>query len=299
MANLGLPVDVLSYRSSIYEPTAAWLADRRQDEARPLLIGVSGAQGSGKTTFCALLAPLLSEIHGLRTVVLSIDDAYHTRETRLRLAQTIHPLCATRGVPGTHDVAMVEGLIDSLFEGGPESHVLIPRFDKASDDRAAFDRWERVEGAVDVILLEGWCVGCVGLPEWSGPTNQREQFEDPEGVWMRWSRDRLYADYLPLFERLDGLIMLKVSSMHAVREGRWLQEQRLWEARGAVVADTAYSPGLMTRSEVDDYVALFERYTRHMLATLPERADVLIARGEGFSYAMERLPSAGWVTEGS
>lgn len=290
-AKLGLPPAVLSSRTTIYEPVATWIVGLQQREAPPLVIGVNGAQGSGKCTFCALLAPLLSEVHGLRTVTLSIDDVYHTRETRRRLAQRIHPLCAVRGVPGTHDVDLTHDLLDRLTRDGHPSSVSIPRFDKASDDRSAPETWDVVDGSVDVILFEGWCVGCTGLPEWAAPINRREHSDDPDGVWMRWSRERLYSEYLSLFDRLDGLVMLAVPSMETVVEGRWLQEQRLWREHEAEISDVARPPGLMTRSEVEDYVALFERYTRHMLETLPDLADVLLSRGEGFTYELARIPA--------
>ena len=289
VAKLGLPPEVLSSRATMYEPVAAWVAGRQRREARPLIIGVNGAQGSGKSTFCALLAPLLSEIYGLRTVILSIDDVYHTRQTRHRLAQRIHPLCAVRGVPGTHDVQMTQDLLDRLTEDARQASVSIPRFDKAADDRSAPEAWDVVQGPVDVILFEGWCVGCPGLPEWAAPINSRELSDDPDGVWMKWSRERLYSEYLPLFERLDGLVMLAVPSMQTVVEGRWLQEQRLWSAHEVENSGAARPPGLMTRSEVEDYVALFERYTRHMLDILPMQADVLLSREEGFTYTLERI----------
>ena len=293
VATLGLPQEVLSSRATIYEPVAAWLAALQRREARPLVIGVNGAQGSGKSTFCALLAPLLSEVYGLRTVVLSIDDVYQTRKARHELAKRIHPLCAVRGVPGTHDVPMTHDLLDRLTEGVHQSSVAIPRFDKAADDRSPPDAWDVVDGPVDVILFEGWCVGCSSLPEWAAPINRRERSDDSDGVWVKWSRACLYSEYLSLFERLDGLVMLAVPSMQTVVEGRWLQEQRLWSTYEAENSDAVRPPGLMTRSEVEDYVALFERYTRHMLETLPGQADVLLSRGEGFTYTLDRIPGEG------
>ena len=69
-------------------------------EARPLVIGVNGAQGSGKSTFCALLAPLLSEVrmgHG------TCPSTTYRRGRRAMSAKRIHLLCAVRGVLGTHD----------------------------------------------------------------------------------------------------------------------------------------------------------------------------------------------------
>ena len=159
VATLGLPQEVLSSRATIYEPVAAWLAALQRREARPLVIGVNGAQGSRKSTFCALLAPLLSEVYGLRTVVLSIDDVYQTRKARHELAKRIHPLCAVRGVPGTHDVPMTHDLLDRLTEGVHQASVAIPRFDKAADDRSPPRRMGCRRRSRRRHSLRGWCVG--------------------------------------------------------------------------------------------------------------------------------------------
>ena len=69
------------------------------------MVGLTGPQGSGKSTLAAKLPPLLAA-RGLRSAVLALDDLYLTHAERRRLAADIHPLLATRGVPGTHDVAL-------------------------------------------------------------------------------------------------------------------------------------------------------------------------------------------------
>ncbi len=71
-----------------------------------------------------------------------------------RLAADVHPLFATRGVPGTHAVALAFAIIEEVLAGRAFE---TPRFEKAFDDRAATS--QRVTGPVDVLLFEGWCVG--------------------------------------------------------------------------------------------------------------------------------------------
>ncbi|MAY80047.1 MAG: phosphoribulokinase [Deltaproteobacteria bacterium] len=287
---LGLPHDVIDSLDTIYRPVAQWISKLKADHRRPIIIGVNGAQGSGKSTFCALLTPLLCEAHNIRTVTLSIDDVYHTRDTRLKMARTVHPLCGIRGVPGTHDVQLAHSVLDQLSIADAPQPVSVPRFDKSTDDRRSPADWDIVTGPVDVVLFEGWCVGCPNIPEWKQPYNDREAAEDPHGVWVRWSGEQLQRNYQPLFDRMDALVMIEVPSMDTVRQGRWLQEQRLWDACGIDPSSVVHPPGLMSRTEVDQYVALFERYTEHMLATLPSQADTLIARRDGFSYDLHRIP---------
>ena len=103
----------------------------RSERARPILAGLSGAQGSGKSTLAARLPSLLAD-RGLRTAVLALDDFYLTRAARQALARSVHPLFATRGVPGTHDIALLDHTITAMLQGQPAT---VPRFEKATDDR--------------------------------------------------------------------------------------------------------------------------------------------------------------------
>ena len=82
----------------------------------PQVVGICGAQGSGKSTLVAALAERLAE-EGIAAATLSLDDLYFTRAERLRLASEVHPLFATRGVPGTHDIALGLGVLDALARG--------------------------------------------------------------------------------------------------------------------------------------------------------------------------------------
>src|SRR5262249_42416546 len=141
----------------VCEPLAARAARRRQDRKRTAIIGLCGAQGSGKTTIAELTKRML-QARGVGAVALSLDDFYLTREARQRLAREVHPLLAVRGPPGTHDVPLAGAVIDQLRSRGK---VALPRFDKASDNRAPRASWETLASPLDVVILEGWCVGAV------------------------------------------------------------------------------------------------------------------------------------------
>ena len=95
------------------------------------VVGINGAQGSGKSTLSELMV-LLFEQYGLSAVALSIDDFYYTRAERHQLAKRVHPLLQTRGVPGTHDIKLAVDVLTKLK--AQQSNVAIPRFDKAHDD---------------------------------------------------------------------------------------------------------------------------------------------------------------------
>ncbi len=126
----------------------------RQTEGRdsPLIVGVNGSQGSGKSTLGNLMCGVLEQCAGLTVVTLSLDDFYLTREQREALAETVHPLLATRGVPGTHDAPLMLDVLGKLVSD--ERPVALPRFDKAADDRTDAAQWHQVGASVDVIIFD-------------------------------------------------------------------------------------------------------------------------------------------------
>ncbi|KAG0702876.1 P-loop containing nucleoside triphosphate hydrolase protein [Suillus ampliporus] len=133
----------------------------------PLFVGVQGPQGSGKTFLTSRLrAHLASPPHALSVAVLSIDDLYLPHSGLTRLAES-HPrniLFQGRGQPGTHDVPLGTSVLKNLKrinDADAQTTVDIPFFDKSlfngQGDRASHG--ETVTGPVDVVVLEGWCVG--------------------------------------------------------------------------------------------------------------------------------------------
>src|SRR5688572_24381378 len=128
----GLPDDYREVVDRHWRPLSEDIAERYLDSpgGRPLIVGINGAQGAGKSTLCKFLEVLLVE-HNQRGITVSLDDLYLTRAERLEAARDHHPLFATRGVPGTHDVALGETIFDALQARRP---VTLPRFDKSIDD---------------------------------------------------------------------------------------------------------------------------------------------------------------------
>jgi len=99
---------------------------------RPVVVGVNGAQGSGKSTFGDLLCYVTNQKHSVNAISLSIDDFYFTLDERKVLADEIHPLLKIRGVPGTHDIELAVQIISQLkqFSEHDSIYIPIPRFDK-------------------------------------------------------------------------------------------------------------------------------------------------------------------------
>lgn len=258
-----------------YAPMARDIAAARQGRVAPLVVGICGPQGSGKTTGAAVLAHLLSD-RGLRVARLSIDDLYLTRAERRALAETVHPLFATRGVPGTHDVALGIRTLDGLAGKGM---VRLPAFDKAMDDRLPEAEWPVFAAPVDILLFEGWCVGARPQPAeaLASPVNRLEAEEDADGRWRRYVNDALAGPYQSLFGRIDLLIQFVAPDFAAVRRWRREQEDKLRAARrdGASGDDRIMDDGALAR-----FLDHYERLTIHIAQEMPARADIVLRLDE-------------------
>ena len=236
-----------------------------------MLLGINGAQGTGKSTLADFLQLAMEQQHGWRVAVLSIDDFYLTKTERRALAREVHPLLATRGVPGTHDVAMLSVCLDALRDLGPGDEFALPRFDKAEDDRANQKDWPRVAGPIDLIILEGWCVGSVAQDEAELTTaiNALERDRDTTGAWRHYANDRLRTDYAQLFARIEVMVFLQAPGFDAIYRWRLEQEHKL----AASAAEGA--SGIMTDEQVAEFIEFYERITRNNLLQLPRSADVI------------------------
>jgi len=267
-----LPAHYRAIIDRFWLPLAERIAADHDTGAR--IIGINGAQGTGKTTMAAVLSLLLQERHGLATAVISIDDFYLGRVERAQLAASVHPLLRTRGVPGTHDMKLAKQLIMQLRSAGKDSTISLPRFDKAMDDRLPQAQWPHYRGKADVILFEGWCVGTPAQPDasLSASINALEANEDADCRWRSYINARLADDYRRLFELIDLLIFLKAPDFQTVFCWRNQQEQRLMaDSRDSALQGT-YG---MNRLQLVRFMQHFERLTRYNLEALPEIADIV------------------------
>ncbi len=282
-----MPESLAEHLASIYLPLAVWVL--AQARLTPYALGINGAQGSGKSTLCDFLALILTRLHGQRVASFSIDDFYKTRAERQHLARTVHPLFMTRGVPGTHDVAMALTTLRNLKTAAPSTLTALPSFDKALDDRRPEQDWTHFQGRPDIILFEGWCVGTRPQPDaaLAEPVNDLERDEDPGAVWRHFVNTQLKNEYARLFAELEGLLFLQVPGMDSVFEWRRLQEQKL--ARTA----TAKGHRLMDDGSIRRFIRHYERLTRHNLTDLPARADLTLRLGTGHTVSrIDRKPPA-------
>ncbi|MFK7958349.1 MAG: kinase [Lysobacterales bacterium] len=251
-----------------YQPILGWVRAELTGQS-PLVIGINGAQGTGKSTLADFLAVALAD-HGVNAAVMSIDDFYLSSQDRAELAQDIHPLLRTRGVPGTHNVADAIRTLLELQTLEPGQSLAIPRFDKAFDEPQPDSQWPIVVGSVDVIIVEGWCVASQpqSPSQLREPVNELEREQDPDRLWRSFVNRQLEFRYSDLFSLLDRLVFLAAPDFDSVRRWRIEQEQKLRQS------SPDNSSGIMSASQIEDFIQHYQRLTQHNLKTLPNFADV-------------------------
>ena len=260
---------LLQNYAAVYLPLAEQLVQWQQQLGQ-CVIGINGAQGSGKSTLSKILALLLQQGFAKSVVVLSLDDFYLTKAQRNHLAESVHPLLQTRGVPGTHDVMLAMQVLTALKAG---TAIRLPRFDKSQDDRVAESYWPFIDlefrdRPVDIILFEGWCVAAQPQPtdQLQQPVNRLEAEEDTQMIWRSYVNQQLTTPYQTLFAQLDKLIMLQVPSFEYVYRWRESQERCL--------------PKGMNAQQLQRFILHYERLTKYMLQEMPARADKVLVLGE-------------------
>jgi D-glycerate 3-kinase len=141
------------------------------------------------------------------------------------------------------------------------------------DDRCRKAQWPKVQGPIDVIVLEGWCVGASPEPldALKKAVNALERKEDTDARWRRFVNESLAGPYHRLFRGIDLLILLAAPSFDVVHRWRCEQEIKLRKER---VGRSA--PHVMNATQLRRFIQHYERLTRHILVEMPHRADIVI-----------------------
>ena len=262
-------VDKIGKLKTFYLPLSEWLYSIYKKDNRTKIIGLSGGQGAGKSTITGILKFILKRKYGLDLCVFSIDDFYKTKIERKKMSKNIHPLFLTRGVPGTHDVGLINKTIRKLKKKQFKT-VLIPKFDKLIDDRSKKNKWQKIKKSPNIIIFEGWCVGAIQQKdnELKRSLNPIEKKYDPRFVWRKTVNNHLKNRYKRLFKKIDKLVYLKAPNFNHIFKWRLLQEEKM--------KLTSKSKKTMSKSQVKDFIMFYERITKHMMNNYSKISDLTI-----------------------
>ena len=254
----------------IYIPMSFWIEKKYRKKGKTLFLGLSGGQGSGKTTVTGILKIILKNFFKREIQVSSIDDFYKTLKDRNLMAQRIHNLFKTRGVPGTHDINLLKNFFNNLKKINLKKFKS-PKFDKSTDDRFKKRYWNNIKKKPEIVILEGWCIGA--KPQSNNliknPINILEKQEDKNFIWRKYVNEKLKKEYKSLFAQLDHFIFIKIPNFKMVFKWRLLQEKKLRKK--------SYSnKKIMNYKEIKRFIMFYQRITLQMVKDLSKSASVVL-----------------------
>ena len=252
-------------------PISFWIA-KKVDKKGIYIVGLSGGQGSGKTTISSIISIILRKYFKLNVFTISIDDFYKTRKERFLLSKKIHPSLMTRGVPGTHDINMMLDFFKRIKRKEFRS-LKLPKFNKAIDDRYNKKLWYSIKKRPDIIIFEGWCVGAKAEKNntLKQPINSFEKLRDKKLIWRRYVNKQLQSKYKQLYDQLNCLLYIKSNNFSLLKKWRIKQETKL-----RLKNKRSNRNKIMSNKEVINFMQTYQRVTQNMLKTVPKNASIIL-----------------------
>jgi len=252
-------------------PICFWISKKAKKKS-PLIVGLAGGQGSGKTTISSIISLILKKYFKLKVFKISIDDFYKTKKQREILSKNKHSLLLTRGVPGTHDIKIMLDFFRKIKTKNFKS-LKLPKFNKANDDRYKKKHWYKLKSRPDVVIFEGWCVGAKpqSLRLLKKPINALEKAYDKSLKWRRFVNLQLKTNYKKLYSQLDSLLYLKVKNFNLLKKWRIKQEEKLW-----LKAKSRKNLKIMNKKEVINFMQTYQRITEQMFKDAPKYSSIIM-----------------------
>ena len=252
-------------------PISFWIA-KKAKKNKPCIVGLSGGQGSGKTTISSIISIILRKYFKLNVFIISIDDFYKTRKERFLLSKRIHPFLMTRGVPGTHDINMMLDFFKRV-KGKKFRSLKLPKFNKVTDDRYNKKSWYSLKTKPDIIIFEGWCVGAKAEKNntLKKSVNSMERLKDTKLTWRSYVNEQLKTKYKQLYDQLNCLLYIKSSNFTLLKKWRIKQETKL-----RIKNKKSNKFKIMSDQEVINFMQTYQRVTQSMFKYVPKYASIIL-----------------------
>ena len=225
-------------------------------------IMIAGPQGSGKSSLSKLIKLYLEKFYDKSVIIICMDDFYLSKKQRTQLSKNIHPLFLTRGVPGTHDLGLMNKKIKQILN--KEFPIYLPIFDKVSDTRKR--TYKKVLKA-DVIIFEGWCAGAqpVDLNYLQKNFNNLEKNKDKNFIWRN-SYNKYLNEYQKIFSKFNYFIYFQFNHWDHVLNWKYKQELELRDKK----------KDLALKKYLKEFVQYYEKVSKWMHLKVPKYCNILI-----------------------
>ncbi len=224
---------------------------------------IAGSQGSGKSTLSILIKKFFHKFYSKNVVVLSIDDFYLSSFQRKKLSKKFKSnLFETRGVPGTHNLKLLYETINRLKK--KKFPVYTPVFDKVADNNK---NYKRKINKVDLVILEGWCVGAKPIDKkyLEKNFNDLEKKNDSNLIW-RTAYNCALIDYQKIFKKFNYYLFIKLPNWEFVIDWKYKQELGLRSLKS----------NISLKKKLHQFIKYYEKLSKWMLLTTPSYCNVLI-----------------------
>ncbi|KAJ4988181.1 d-glycerate 3-kinase [Stagonosporopsis vannaccii] len=247
------------------------IKEQHASSSKPIVLGISGLQGSGKSTWAGKIVDILTTEHHLYTITVSLDDFYKTHDGLIsqRDQDPNNGLYRVRGQPGTHDEQLAAQFFTQLQAYSGAGELKIPSFDKSQfsgeGDRAPVSDWHSVSRKPDVVVFEGWCVGFQPLPasaveekhalalKGELPVNTPAQHRVEHLLDVNENLKR-YCDAFMGPQHFDFFVHIDTSDLRNVYTWRLEQEHKMIQVKGSGMSDE------QVRAFIDGYMPSYEVY---------------------------------------
>ena len=225
-------------------------------------IMIAGSQGSGKSSLSKLIKLYLEKFCYKSVVIISMDDFYLSKNQRTQLSKNIHPLFLTRGVPGTHDLELMNKKIGQIFN--KEFPIYLPIFDKVLDTRKR--TYKKVLKA-DVVIFEGWCAGAqpIDVNYLHKNFNNLEKHKDKNFIWRN-SYNKYLNEYQKLFSQFNFFIYFQFNQWDHVLNWKYKQELELRDKK----------KDLGLKKYLREFIQYYEKVSKWMHLKVPKYCNILI-----------------------